>query len=105
MTKSHDRLPMASPLIPNSVMISRAESSSIVLPLCRRLETTGYFTNPPVARSPRKYSAAFHLVEKKWRLFLAFQGLALRPDKQLDGSSWIRHAESPASHSKHNTTT
>src|SRR5262245_31040801 len=74
MMKSHDKLPMASPLIPKSVMISRAESSSIVFPLCRRLETTGYFTRPPLQRPPRKYSAAFHLVEKKRRLFLALMG-------------------------------
>src|SRR6188508_2812824 len=47
MTKSHDRFPIASPLIPMSVMISRVASNSIVLPLWRRLETTGYFTRPP----------------------------------------------------------
>src|SRR5687767_10745554 len=49
-------------------MISLAESNSTVLPLWRRLETTGYFTDPPPLLTLGKYSAAFHLVEKKPRV-------------------------------------
>src|SRR5437016_13703949 len=58
MTKSHDRLPMGSPLIPKRVITSRFASRSRAFPLCRRLEDTGYFTSPP--RSICKASIAQH---------------------------------------------
>ncbi len=70
MTKSHERLPICSPFRPMRVIISRAESNSIVLPLCRRLEATGYFTRPPSTLVIlRKYNAALFLVEENRILF------------------------------------
>ncbi len=45
MMTSQVMVPTGSPLIPCSVMISRALSTSRDLPLCRLLETTGIFTS------------------------------------------------------------
>src|SRR6187551_223175 len=68
MTKSHERFPIGSPLMPMRVMISRVASNSIVLPLWRRLETTGYFTLPPYQLTLASIAQRFILSRKSGEL-------------------------------------
>jgi hypothetical protein len=51
-----------------SVMISRVASNSIVLPLWRRLETTGYFTRPPYDFTLASIAHGFTLSRKSREL-------------------------------------
>jgi hypothetical protein len=70
ITKSQDKLPIGSPLLPIKMTISRAASSSSAFPRWRRLDATGYFTaSLSLIRVIRRtqYSATFPLVEEKRR--------------------------------------